>query len=132
MSTIRASAVPSQRAAGDTRTIVAGAVSGKSPETVADRPALPSRPVFLDTSGRRRRRLRCFAYGLGLAGMVYAGLVAASVVGDPVQPEDVLPFIDATYRPEQISPDLPPTPGPSVPDVTASASAGSEATPGST
>ena len=88
--------------------------------------------MFVDATGRRRRRLRWLAYGLGLAAMIYTGLVAVSFAGGPVTPQNVLPIIDSTYRPEQVSPDLPVTPGPSVPDVTPSASPGSEATPGPT
>ncbi|TCB97693.1 hypothetical protein E0H26_12395 [Micromonospora zingiberis] len=87
-------------------------VRGDSPTSVIA--AIPSPPpVFVDPSGRRRSRLRWIAYGLGLAGALYTGLVAASFVGAPVNSETVLPFVEPT---RQQQPWQPP-PAPSLPAV---------------
>ena len=85
-------------------------VRGDSPTSVIA--AIPTPPpVFVDPSGRRRSRLRWIAYGLGLAGALYTGMVAASFLGAPVKSETVLPFVEPT-RQEQ--PWQPP-PAPSLP-----------------
>jgi len=107
--------------------VAAGTAATKVPSPAVDRPGVtvPEKPagitpsarptqIFVDGTGRRRRWLRCLAYGSGLVGLVLTGLVAVSFVGGPVGPETVLPFIESTYRPEQISPNLRPTPGPTV------------------
>ncbi|WP_173156959.1 hypothetical protein [Phytohabitans suffuscus] len=45
-----------------------------------------STPVFVDASGRRRRRVRRIAYAVGAACLAYTGLVGASVVGHSARP----------------------------------------------
>ena len=49
-------------------------------------------PVFVDSTGRRRRLLRRLAYGFGAFCMVYGGLISLSLAGGPVSPSAVLPF----------------------------------------
>jgi hypothetical protein len=49
-------------------------------------------PVFVDSTGRRRRLLRRFAYGFGAFCMVYGGLISLSLAGGPVSPSAALPF----------------------------------------
>jgi hypothetical protein len=49
-------------------------------------------PVFVDSTGRRRRLLRRLAYGFGAFCMVYGGLISLSLAGGPVSPNAVLPF----------------------------------------
>jgi hypothetical protein len=51
-------------------------------------------PVFVDSTGRRRRVLRRFSYAFGAFCMVYGGLISLSLAGGPVSPNAVLPFPD--------------------------------------
>jgi hypothetical protein len=56
-------------------------------------------PVFVDSTGRRRRLLRRFSYAFGAFCMVYGGLISVSLAGGPVSPNVVLPLpglIDGT------------------------------------
>lgn len=53
--------------------------------------AQPS-PVFVDSTGRRRRVLRRVAYGFGALCMLYGGLVSVSLAGGPVSSSAVLPL----------------------------------------
>jgi hypothetical protein len=53
-----------------------------------------SSPVFVDASGRRGRRIRIVFSVLGAATLVYGALVAASLVGGPLKPQQLLPFPD--------------------------------------
>ncbi|MGC5030283.1 hypothetical protein [Micromonospora sp. DT229] len=93
-------------------------VRADSPTSVIE--AVPTTPpVFVDPSGRRRSRLRWIAYGLGLAGALYTGLVAASFLGGPVKSEKVLPFVEPS---SQEQPWQPP-PAPSLPVAVAPSSA---------
>jgi hypothetical protein len=55
-------------------------------------PSLPS-PVFVDSTGRRSRLLRRFAYGFVVVCMVYGGLVSVSLAGGPVSTNAILPLI---------------------------------------
>ncbi|UQU65526.1 hypothetical protein COUCH_04140 [Couchioplanes caeruleus] len=55
--------------------------------------AQPS-PVFVDSTGRRRRVLRRVAYGFGALCMMYGGLVSVSLAGGPVSSSAVLPLPD--------------------------------------
>ncbi|GGM05904.1 hypothetical protein ACFFX1_26820 [Dactylosporangium sucinum] len=50
-------------------------------------------PVFVDTTGRRRRRIRLLGNMVGAAALTYAVLVPAAVllVGGPLQPDRLLP-----------------------------------------
>ncbi len=57
--------------------------------------AQPS-PVFVDSTGRRRRVLRRVAYGFGALCMMYGGLVSVSLAGGPVSSSAVLPLPDLT------------------------------------
>ena len=45
------------------------------------------RPVFVDTSGRRRRHVRLLCYGFGLVCLAYGALVGVSLAVGPVAPE---------------------------------------------
>jgi hypothetical protein len=51
-------------------------------------------PVFVDSTGRRRRMLRKVAYGFGALCMVYGGLISVSLAGGPVSSNAVLPLPD--------------------------------------
>jgi hypothetical protein len=51
-------------------------------------------PVFVDSTGRRRRMLRKVAYGFGALCMIYGGLVSVSLAGGPVSSSAVLPLPD--------------------------------------
>jgi hypothetical protein len=51
-------------------------------------------PVFVDSTGRRRRMLRKVAYGFGALCIVYGGLVSVSLAGGPVSSSAVLPLPD--------------------------------------
>lgn len=53
-----------------------------------------SAPVFVDSSGRRGRRIRFAFYGIGGLSLTYAGMVAMSLAGGPLNPETLLPFPD--------------------------------------
>jgi hypothetical protein len=53
-----------------------------------------SSPVFVDASGRRGRRIRIVFSMLGAATLVYGALVATSLVGGPLEPQQLLPFPD--------------------------------------
>ena len=63
------------------------------PDTEVIVVAHPS-PVFVDSTGRRRRMLRRVAYGFGALCMVYGGLVSVSLAGGPVSSSAVLPLPD--------------------------------------
>jgi hypothetical protein len=49
-------------------------------------------PVFVDSTGRRRRVLRRLSYAFGAICIVYGGLVTVSLAGGPVSPSAVLPL----------------------------------------
>jgi hypothetical protein len=51
-------------------------------------------PIFVDATGRRGRRVRWLAYGLGAVALTYTALVGVSLAGGPVSPEALLPFPD--------------------------------------
>ena len=64
-----------------------------TPDTEVIVVAHPS-PVFVDSTGRRRRMLRRVAYGFGALCMLYGGLVSVSLAGGPVSSSAVLPLPD--------------------------------------
>jgi hypothetical protein len=51
-------------------------------------------PVFVDSTGRRRRLLRRLSYAFGGICIVYGGLVSVALAGGPVSPSTVLPLPD--------------------------------------
>ncbi|MFG2036719.1 hypothetical protein [Dactylosporangium sp. NPDC048998] len=53
-----------------------------------------SSPVFVDASGRRGKRIRVVFGLLGAATLVYGALVATSLAGGPLKPQQLLPFPD--------------------------------------
>jgi hypothetical protein len=55
--------------------------------------------VFVDATGRRRRRVRRIAYAIGAACLTYTGLVGASVIGHPARPGALAPFQVPADRP---------------------------------
>ena len=61
------------------------------PDTEVIVVAHPS-PVFVDSTGRRRRLLKRAAYGFGALCMVYGGLISVSLAGGPVSSSAVLPL----------------------------------------
>jgi hypothetical protein len=60
--------------------------------------AIPE-PVFVDDTGKRRRRIRLAFYAVGAVSLTYAGLVAVSLLGGPLKPESLLPFPQTFNRP---------------------------------
>ncbi|MGN9911910.1 hypothetical protein ACTMTJ_30665 [Phytohabitans sp. LJ34] len=58
-----------------------------------------STPVFVDASGRRRRRVRRIAYAVGAACLTYTCLVGASVIGQPARPGALAPLPAPADRP---------------------------------
>jgi hypothetical protein len=56
-------------------------------------------PVFVDDTGKRRRRIRIAFYALGGVSLTYAGLVAVSLLGGPLNPESLIPFPQTFNRP---------------------------------
>ncbi len=71
-------------------------------------------PVFVDSTGRRRRLLRRFAYGFTASCMVYGGLISLSLAGGPVSPSAVLPLPGLVVDDEPPTGDLLPRPEPVV------------------
>ncbi|MCW6011097.1 hypothetical protein K1W54_42130 [Micromonospora sp. CPCC 205371] len=55
--------------------------------------------IFVDATGRRRRRMRRIAYAVGATCLIYTGLVGTSVVGGPAGPVALEPFPAPTDRP---------------------------------
>jgi hypothetical protein len=55
--------------------------------------AAPS-PVFVDSTGRRRKVLRRIAYAFGGLCMLYGGLICVSLAGGPVSSSAILPLPD--------------------------------------
>ncbi|WP_432986569.1 hypothetical protein [Dactylosporangium sp. CA-233914] len=51
-----------------------------------------SSPVFVDASGRRRKRIRIVFGVLGAATLIYGALVATSLAGGPLKPQQLVPF----------------------------------------
>ena len=51
-------------------------------------------PVFVDSTGRRRRLLRRLSYVFGGLCMLYGGLVSVSLAGGPVSSSAILPLPD--------------------------------------
>jgi hypothetical protein len=66
--------------------------------------------IFVDATGRRRRRMRRIAYAVGATCLIYTGLVGTSVVGEPAGPVALEPFPVRTDRPP-----VRPTPVPTRP-----------------
>jgi hypothetical protein len=62
------------------------------------------RPVFVDTSGRRRRRVRLLCYAFGVVCLAYSGLVAVSLAVGPVAPEGNSAFPALADGPRHVSP----------------------------
>ncbi len=56
-------------------------------------------PVFVDDTGKRRRRIRLAFYAVGGVSLTYAGLVAVSLLGGPLKPESLIPFPQTFNRP---------------------------------
>lgn len=55
--------------------------------------------IFVDATGRRRRRMRRIAYAVGATCLIYTGLVGTSVVGGPAGPVALDPFPAQSDRP---------------------------------
>jgi hypothetical protein len=62
-------------------------------------------PVFVDTTGRRRRRLRWAGYATGTACAGYSIMLAISLMGGPVSPRTLLP-LPGVPEPRQATPKL--------------------------
>jgi hypothetical protein len=63
------------------------------PDTKAIPVSAPA-PVFVDSTGRRRRLLRRLAYAFGGLCMAYGGLISVSLAGGPVSSSAILPLPD--------------------------------------
>lgn len=84
--------------------------------------------MFVDATGRRRRRVRRIAYAVGAACLTYTGLIAASVVGHPARPGALAlapappdrphPVVRQTATPERATSGVP-LPGGDGPDLEA-------------
>jgi hypothetical protein len=61
-------------------------------------------PVFVDDTGKRRRRIRLAFYAVGAVSLTYAGLVAVSLLGGPLKPESLIPFPQTFNRPADTAP----------------------------
>ncbi|MER7003995.1 hypothetical protein ABT297_13245 [Dactylosporangium sp. NPDC000555] len=70
-----------------------------------------SSPVFVDASGRRGKRIRVAFGVLGAATLVYGALVATSLAGGPLKPQQLLPFPDLVNNLPVLDPQ-PPVPQP--------------------
>ncbi|MGI5244811.1 hypothetical protein [Dactylosporangium sp. CA-139066] len=70
-----------------------------------------SSPVFVDASGRRGRRIRVVFGMLGAATLVYGALVATSLAGGPLKPQQLLPFPDLANNLPVLDPQPTPKPG---------------------
>lgn len=51
-------------------------------------------PVFVDSTGRRRRLLRRLSYAFGAVCVLYGGLISVSLAGGPVSSSAILPLPD--------------------------------------
>jgi hypothetical protein len=70
-------------------------------------------PVFVDSTGRRRRLLRRLSYAFGGLCMLYGGLISVSLAGGPVSSSAILPLPDLGGAvPAQVRPS--PTPQPTL------------------
>jgi hypothetical protein len=78
--------------------------------------AAPS-PVFVDSTGRRRKVLRRIAYAFGGLCMLYGGLICVSLAGGPVSSSAILPLPDLAEHEVKaaITPKPIPTPKASTP-----------------
>jgi len=89
------------------------------PDTEVIKVSSPA-PVFVDSTGRRRRFLRRLAYGFGALCMLYGGLVSVSLAGGPVRSSAVLPLPDMQDdEPEVIAAEPVPQPTPAPPQSAA-------------
>lgn len=107
------------------------------PRSRATEPPVTAAPVFVDTSGRRRRLARRLAIGVLLATGGYALMVVWSLFGGPVAPDTLVPFSPprspatsaATVRPSATSDaEARPAPSPRATRGASSSTAGSAST----
>jgi hypothetical protein len=80
-----------------------------NPDTEVITIAAPA-PVFVDSTGRRSRRLRRLAYAFGALVMLYGGLISVSLAGGPVRSSAVLPL--PGLEPDTEGERVPTRPGP--------------------
>lgn len=72
-------------------------------------------PVFVDSTGRRRRLLSRLSYVFGALCLIYGGLVSVSLAGGPVSSSAVLPLPDLRDDAEEAAGPRPqPIPAPSA------------------
>jgi hypothetical protein len=74
---------------------------GEGPTEKIDQAGEAPDPVFVDDSGKRRKRIRMAFFGLGGLGLLYAGLVGVSLAGGPLNPESLIPFPQKFARPAE-------------------------------
>ena len=87
-----------------------------NPDTEVITIAAPA-PVFVDSTGRRSRRLRRLAYAFGALVMTYGGLIGVSLAGGPVRSSAMLPL--PGLEPETEGERVPARPGLTMPPVPA-------------
>src|SRR6185437_2524378 len=75
-----------------TASAAARPASMADPDMPVSRTPATQTPVFVDGTGRRRRRIRRVAYGLLIGACAYGALVIASLLGGPVPPNALLPL----------------------------------------
>jgi hypothetical protein len=71
-------------------------------------------PVFVDSTGRRRKMLRRLAYAFGALCMLYGGLISVSLAGGPVSSSAILPLPDLPLHAAKAPPKPSRTPVPTV------------------
>jgi hypothetical protein len=69
-------------------------------------------PVFVDSTGRRRRLLRRLSYAFGAVCVLYGGLISVSLAGGPVSSSAILPLPDLGGAAAEAHPT--PTPRPTL------------------
>jgi hypothetical protein len=75
----------------ETITIVSGnEPNGQIPVGDAGR-TIEDAPVFVDRSGKRRRRIRLASFAVGGVGLSYVALIGVSLLGGPISPQTLLP-----------------------------------------
>ncbi|MFJ6940269.1 hypothetical protein [Streptomyces sp. NPDC101132] len=90
-----------------------GAVPDPRPEGVPE-----ARPVFVDASGRRHRRVRRWGYLLTVPALAYVALLASTLLGGPTIEAPFLPSAQGPRSPEPARPTAGATsPGPTHGDA---------------
>ncbi|MGW7436548.1 hypothetical protein [Streptomyces sp. NPDC054849] len=106
----------------DTMELFLGDVGAPSTAQGPPAPAAAASPVFVDTSGRRQRRVRRWGYMLVVPAVAYVVLLISTVLGGPTIQSPFLPSAQAPHPPEPQSTAGTRTGGPSTPGAARSGS----------